>query len=268
MKNETSTLLGAPPWSPIRGRIVGRLELLFVRDRGTGRTPRRLVGRYNFRGMEPRDRELAVPAFEAAWATACRVSKRERNEQRRLEVGNGAAAAIQDARRREAEAARLADGIKPEINLTIKREWLDAILYRGKREEYRSADNRQCLRIWRECASVAHFPLRPIVAVLRAGYAMDSRAAAVLVSYIARREGVKNQSYHETTLVRYVHTPVEEWGESREPHFALGLERVLRVGTYADVKAWLATPDAERAVAIARAETVTRRAETEGRETK
>lgn len=158
-------------------------------------------------------------------------------------------------RRREAEAARLADGIKPEINLTIKREWLDAILYRGKREEYRAADNPQCLRLWRECESVrpAHFPLRQIVAVLRAGYAMDSHAAAVLVSYIARREGVKNQAYDQA-LVRYVHTPVEEWGEPREPHFALGLERVLRVGTYADVKAWLARPDAEHAVAVATAE--------------
>lgn len=46
MKNETSKLINAPPWPPIRGRIVGRLELLFVRDRGAGRTHRRLVGRY------------------------------------------------------------------------------------------------------------------------------------------------------------------------------------------------------------------------------
>lgn len=254
MKTETSALLNAPPWSPIRGRIVGRLELPLVRDRGAGRTHRRLDGRYDLRGIELRDRELAVPAFEAAWAGACRVAKRERNKQRRIELGNERARAIQDARRREAEAARLADGIKPEINLTIKREWLDAILYRGKREEYRAADNRQCLRLWRECESVGHFPLRPIVAVLRAGYAMDSRAAAVLVSYIARREGGGNQAYGKE-LVRYTRSLVEEWGEPREePHFSLGLARVLRVGAYADVKAWLATQDAERAVAVARVE--------------
>ena len=135
MKTETPTLLGAPPWSPIRGRIVGRLELLFVRDRGSGRTHRRLVGRYDLSGIELRDRELAVPAFEAAWAGACRVAKRIQIRQLREERGNAAAAAIQEARRREAGAARLAAGIKPEINLTIKREWLDAILYRGKREE-------------------------------------------------------------------------------------------------------------------------------------
>lgn len=181
MKTETSALLNAPPWSPIRE-----------------------------------------------------------------ERGNAAAAAIQDARRRESEATRLADGIKPELNLTIKREWLDAILYRGKREEYRAADNPQCLRLWRECESAGHFPLRPIVAVLRAGYAMSSRAAAALVSYIARREGVENQSYDKAFATHHVHTPVEEWGELREPRFALGLERVLRVGTYADVKAWLRTSKAYR----------------------
>lgn len=246
MKNETSKLLNAPPWSPIRGRIVGRLEMLFVRDRGAGRTHRRLVGRYDLRGIELRDRELAVPAFEAAWAGACRVAKHERNKQRRLELGNERARLIQDARRREAEAARLRAGIKPELNLTIKSEWLDAVLYRGKREEYRAADNPQCLRLWRECESVAHFPLRPIVAVLRAGYAMSSRAAAALVSYIARREGVENQSYDKAFVTHHVHTPVEEWGEPREPRFALGLERVLRVGTYADVKAWLRTSEAYR----------------------
>jgi hypothetical protein len=254
MKTETQALLNAPPWSPIRGRIVGRLELLFVRDRGAGRTHRRLVGRYDLRGMELRDRELAVPTFEAAWAGACRVAKRERNKQRRFELGNERARSIQEASRREAEAARLAEGIKPELNLTIKGEWLDAILYRGKREEYRSADNRQCLRLWRECESgpVRHFPLRPIVAVLRAGYAMSSRAAAVLVNSIAWRKGFLSKwcdgSVHRDP-------PCEHWGEPREePHFALGIQRVLTVGSYSFIRGWVATPDAARAVAVARAE--------------
>ena len=254
MKTETPTLLGAPPWSPIRGRIVGRLELLFVRDRGSGRTHRRLVGRYDLSGIELRDRELAVPAFEAAWAGACRVAKRIQIRQLREERGNAAAAAIQEARRREAGAARLAAGIKPEINLTIKREWLDAILYRGKREEYRSADNRQCLRLWRECESVhpAHFPLRPIVAIFRAGYSMDSRAAAVLVNSIAQRKGFWSKRCDGA-----VHRvpPCEHWGEPREePHLALGLQRVLTVGSYSFIRDWVATPDAVRTVAVARAE--------------
>ena len=156
--------------------------------------------------------------------------------------------------RREAEAARLSAGVKPELNLTIKREWLDAILYRGKREEYRSADNRQCLRLWRECesTSVRHFPLRPIVAIFRAGYSMDSRAAAVLVNYIAQREGFRSRWCDGAIHLK---PPCEHWGEPREePHFALGLQRVLTVGSYSFIRDWVATPDAERAVAAARAE--------------
>ena len=34
----------------------------------------------------------------------------------------------------------------------------------------------------------------------------------------------------------------------QELHFALGIGCVLRAGKYADVKAWLATPDAARSV--------------------
>lgn len=249
MKNETSKLLNAPPWSPIRGRIVGRLELLFVRDRGAGRTHRRLVGRYDLRGMELRDRELAVPTFEAAWAGACRVAKRERNKQRRLELGNERARLIQDARRREAEAARVAEGIKPELNLTIKSEWLDMIILGTKREEYRAEDNPQCLRLWRECESAGHFPLRPIVAVLRAGYTMDSRAAAVLVRYVSRREGIGGRTYPRGVNGFSIHNFIADTTRG-EPiayaHFALGIVGVLRAGTYAAVKAWLGTPEAYR----------------------
>jgi hypothetical protein len=220
--------------------------LILYRAREADGGRRHLASRWAEIPIFSRDTAIIVPAVDAAWRSASRVAKRESNKQLREERGNAAAAAIQEARCREAEAARLADGIKPELNLTIKRGWLDAILYRGKREEYRAADNPQCLRLWRECESVAHFPLRPIVAVLRAGYAMSSRAAAALVSYIARREGVKNQSYDKAFATHHVHTPVEEWGEPREPRFALGLERVLRVGTYADVKAWLRTSEAYR----------------------
>lgn len=249
MKTETSALLNAPPWSPIRGRIVGRLELLFVRDRGAGRTHRRLVGRYDFSGIEPRDREIAVPAFEAAWACACRVAKRLQVRQLREERGNAAAAAIQEARRREAEAARLAEGVKPELNLTIKREWLDMIVIGTKREEYRAEDNPQCLRLWRECESAGHFPLRPIVAVLRAGYTMDSRAAAVLVRYVSRRVGIGGRTYPRGVNGFSIHNFVADTtrGEPIDAaHFALGIPCVLRAGPYAAVKAWLATPDAER----------------------
>lgn len=161
---------------------------------------------------------------------------------------------ITKTRRREAEAARLAEGVKPELNLTIKGEWLDAILYRGKREEYRSADNRQCLRLWSECESgpVRHFPLRPIVAIFRAGYSMSSRAAAVLVNSIAQREGFRSRWCDGSVHLK---PPCEHWGEPREePHFALGLQHVLTVGSYSFIRDWVATPDAARAVAVARAE--------------
>ena len=249
MKTETLALLNAPPWSPIRGRIVGRLELLLVRDRGAGRTHRRLVGRYDLRGMELRDRELAVPAFEAAWAGACRFAKRERNKQRCVDLGNERARAIQETSRREAEAARLADGIKPEFNLTIKRERLDMIILGTKREEYRADDNPQCLRLWRECESVGHFPLRPIVAVIRAGYTMDSRAAAVLVRYVSRREGIGGRTYPRGVNGFSIHNFIADTTRG-EPiagaHFALGILCVLRAGLYAAVKAWLGTPESYR----------------------
>lgn len=242
MKTETPTLLGAPPWSPIRGRIVGRLELLFVRDRGAGRTRRRLVGRYDLRGMEPRDRELAVPAFEAAWTSACRVAKRERNRQRREELGNERAAKIQK-RLAEEERRKREPGIRPEINLTIKREWLDAILFRGKDEEYRDLSNPQLRRLYEEQESVGHFPLRTVVAVLRAGYTMDARAFAFVVNGISRvdpLEGTKCVDVRTAGPGSYVRELRPEWGEPFAPHLALHVGRILKNGNYREVREWLA----------------------------
>ena len=257
METETSALLNAPPWSPIRGRIVGRLELLFVRDRGSGRTHRRIVGRYDLRGMELRDREIAVPTFEAAWAAACRVVKRIQVRQLREERGNAAAAAIQEARRREAEAARLAAGVKPELNLTIKRKWLDAIVYGRKREEYRAADNQQCRRLWAECTCASMFPRRNVIAIFRAGYTMDSYSAAVLVRSISQRVGVNGRTYPGDGEFGFSFGPFVPDCAMGEPcqelHFALGILCVLRAGPYAAVKAWLSTSDAARSVVEAQA---------------
>lgn len=238
MKNETSTLLNAPPWSPIRGRIVGRLELLFVRDRGAGRTHRRLVGRYDLRGMELRDREIAVPTFEAAWSSACRVAKRERNKQRREELGNERAEKIQKRIEAEDRRKRAAE-YRPDLNLTITREWLDAILFRGKLQEYRGFSNRQVSRLADECHMLGRFPNRSVVAVFRAGYSMDSRAIAVRVENLSicdsRGEiGVSERFFGCASVVRDRH---DDWGEPPEGAFyALHLGRVLCSGLYSDVK--------------------------------
>ena len=209
--------------------------------------------------IDEADAEL-LPAFirrmEAAVRVAARTAVRLKNRQRREELGNERAAKIQKRLEAEDRRKRAAE-YRPDLNLTIKREWLDMIILGTKHEEYRAEDNPQCLRLWRECESVRHFPLRPIVAVLRAGYTMDSRAAAVLVHRISRRVGIGGRTYPRGANGFSLHNFIADTtcGEPVDAaHFALGLECVLRAGTYADVKAWLATPDAWRAAAVAKSE--------------
>lgn len=216
MKTERLTR-NPPPITPIRGRILGRLELLFVRDRKAAGGHRRLVARYALPG-DRRDVEIFAPTIDAAWRTACRVAKRERNRQRREELGNERAAKIQKRLEAEDRRKRAAE-YRPDLNLTIKREWLDAILFRGKAEEYRSVTNPQCRRLWEEQESVGRFPLRTVVCVVRAGYALDSRAAAFVVTGIELRN----------------ETPNPEWGEPFTTHYALRVGRVLCSGLYSDV---------------------------------
>ncbi len=212
----------AQPISRIRGKILGRLEFLFVQGQGEN-GHRTIVTRWDFSRVEKlRDSEIFVPAMEAAYCAAARTAKKIRARQKRLEAGNARAARIQEERR--AEAAKNSPPTKPEINLTIKRKWLDAIVYGGKREEYRDTVCKPFLRLLGE--SRDHFPVRTVVAIFRAGYTMDAQSAAV-----------------EATGIRFVQrgTPRHpEWGEPSEPHLALSLGRVFRVGKYADVKAWLA----------------------------
>ena len=231
MKKEPPLAKNPPPITPIRGRILGRLELLFVRDRKSAGGHRRLVARYALPG-DRRDVEIFAPAIDAAWRTACRVSKRERNKQRREELGNERAAKIQKRLEAEDRRKRAAE-YRPDLNLTIKREWLDAILFRGKAEEYRALSCKQVARLWEECQPLGHFPNRIVVAVFRAGYTMDSRAIAVVVEQISCREFDPMRKWRCGEIGPGFH---EEWGEPCEKHYVLHLGRVLCSGLYSDVK--------------------------------
>ena len=113
--------------------------------------------------------------------------------------------------------------MKPILNLTIRRKWLDMIASGEKREEYRRANNAQVANVWHRW-----FNGLPddTVAVLRAGYTMRSPAVVVEVAGMALRGA------------RVVRHP--EWGEERGvARFVLELGRVLYVGEYADVRAWM-----------------------------
>ncbi len=214
----------ATDYHRISGKIRGRLTYLFVQRSGKSGSSQ-VVTRFDFRGLRPCDAEVFVPAMEAAQKAMERTAKRLFRRQARLEAGNARAARIQEKRR--AEAAKNRQPTKPEINLTIKRKWLDAIVYGGKREEYRAPTCRPACRLWEEqIRNGGTPPLRTVVAIFRAGYTMDAQAAAV-----------------EVTGIRFAGPGVPrhpEWGEPSGTHLVLSLGRVFRVGEYADVKAWLA----------------------------
>ena len=115
--------------------------------------------------------------------------------------------------------------MKPALNLTIKRCWLVMIATGKKREEYRDWRNAQVSRFYSRCFRHG-FPQHG-VAVFRAGYRMDSPAVAVELTGMTLR-GAARKALHP------------EWGEPRKPaHFVLSLGKVLKIGDYITVKAWL-----------------------------
>ena len=89
--------------------------------------------------------------------------------------------------------------MKPILNLTIRRKWLDMIASGEKREEYRHANNAQVLNFWRRRFNGWQ---DDAVAVLRAGYTMRSPAVVVEVVDMTIRGA------------RVVQHP--EWGEERD----------------------------------------------------
>lgn len=104
------------------------------------------------------------------------------------------------------------------LNLTIKRRWFDMIASGGKREEYRSLDNRQ---VAKACKRVANgWPREGAAMVLRNGYRMDSPALAVRVMLTSIRIGA-------------IHP---EWGEPNCRHYTIVFDEIICRGTYADVK--------------------------------
>lgn len=117
--------------------------------------------------------------------------------------------------------------MKVELNLTIKRKWLDKIASGEKLEEYRDCEHRQVQRAFLECSNSRWYFEREPVAIFRNGYTMQSRAVAVrIVGYDIRgRESVKHP----------------EWGEprGRRLHLVVKLGSIVTKGTYAEVKAKL-----------------------------
>lgn len=114
--------------------------------------------------------------------------------------------------------------MKPILNLTITRKWLEMIASGEKREEYRFPWHRQVARVWREAGRHDGLPPRS-VAVFRAGYRMNSPALAVELVGVTVR-GVE-------------FPPRREWGEWCAARFVLMLGDVLARGDYAAVRAWM-----------------------------
>ena len=116
--------------------------------------------------------------------------------------------------------------MKPILNLTIKRKWLDMIVSGEKREEYRapSCPQLRTTGLYKQM-SCARNELR---ALYRAGYRMDSPAALVEVVAVI-------SPLPKTTPIH------PEWGEPELPHWTIVLGAVLETGTYAEIKARLET---------------------------
>ena len=110
------------------------------------------------------------------------------------------------------------------LNLTIKRRWFDMIASGEKREEYRSADNRQVAVTYKRLFNYG-WPSASCM-ILRNGYRMDSSALAVRMFGMTIRSGA--QAEHP------------EWGEpTGGAHFVIMFDRIIARGTYAEVKAEL-----------------------------
>ena len=114
------------------------------------------------------------------------------------------------------------------LNLTIKRRWFDMIASGEKREEYRSADNRQVVGTYKRLFNYL-WPIVSCKMILRNGYRMDSRALAVRVLSI------------DLCMMSLPEHP--GWGEPNCPHYAILLGEIVSRGTYAEVKETLEKGD-------------------------
>lgn len=129
--------------------------------------------------------------------------------------------------------------MKPILNLTIQRKWLDMIAAGVKREEYR-APNCPQLRDWeRKRLDYYHREKRLAKpAIYRAGYCMDS--PALVVEVLAVVPPVDDR-VKLTIITDYGSTERHrpEWGEPKTPHYTIVLGEVRKTGTYTEVKKWM-----------------------------
>lgn len=118
------------------------------------------------------------------------------------------------------------------LNLTIKRRWFDMIASGEKREEYRSAGNRQVAVTYKRLFNYG-WPSASCM-ILRNGYRMDSPALAVRTFGMSIRNGA--------------HANHPGWGEptGRGSHFVVMFDRIIARGTYAEVKEELVESEGKR----------------------
>lgn len=123
--------------------------------------------------------------------------------------------------------------MKPILNLTIKRRWLDMIACGIKKEEYRAPN----------CAQLRNFGDKRLdyyarwrtlrePAIFRAGYAMDSMACVVDVLGVAPPV-VKGHGVFAIEDENFISEPRHpEWGEPPLPHYTILLSEVLKSDSY------------------------------------
>lgn len=119
--------------------------------------------------------------------------------------------------------------MKPLLNLTIQRKWLDMIASGEKREEYRFADNRQI-----EAVFTGRRGHESPFVCLRAGYRMDSESIVVKCNDISIRNCDPKSPFYSGRG-----GPNKEWGEWAGDHYVLHLGKVLKRGSYAECRAWM-----------------------------
>ena len=129
--------------------------------------------------------------------------------------------------------------MKPILNLTIKRKWLEMIVAGEKREEYRAPNCAQ-LRNWekRRMRFFYRYETLRKPAIFRAGYAMDSTACVVDVLGVAPPEvchkGGGVFAIEDPNFYKEPRHP--KWGEPPLPHFTILLGEVWKMGPYEECK--------------------------------
>lgn len=108
--------------------------------------------------------------------------------------------------------------MKPILNLTIRRKWLDMIARGEKREEYRAINTRGSQN-WQRRIHDAFLADDFATAIFRAGYRLDS--PAVLVEIADAVSAPARSEFHP------------EWGEPLyAPHWVIYISQVLDRGPY------------------------------------